>query len=271
MQIPPLIYGTAWKEERTADLVEKALRTGFRGIDTACQPKHYNEAGVGEGIRRVLADGTKREELYIQTKFTPPGGHDPLRIPYDPEAALEDQVAQSFSASCRNLGVSYLDALVLHSPLFPYSQLLRVWRAMEKIAHEGGALRLGISNCYDEELFLRLYEDAEVKPAILQNRFYDQSGYDTELRKICADRGVVYQSFWSLTANPHLLRSVPVTDAAVRCGATPAQVFYRFLNRMGIVPLIGTTSVEHMREDQAIFDFDLEDQEIEAIAAVFLR
>lgn len=268
MQIPPLMYGTAWKAAQTADLVESALRAGFRGIDTACQPKHYNEAGVGDGIKRIVSEGMKREDLYIQTKFTPLGGHDPLRIPYDPQASLEDQVSQSFGVSCRNLGVSYLDALVLHSPLFPYAHLLKVWRAMEKIALSGGTLRLGISNCYDEELFLRLYEDAEVKPSILQNRFYDQSAYDKELREICKDRGIVYQSFWSLTANPHLLRSTPVTDAASRYGVTSAQVFYRFLNRMGIVPLIGTTSVEHMHEDLAIFDFDLEDREIEAIAAL---
>lgn len=50
--VPAVFYGTAWKKDKTADLVELALRTGFRGIDTACQPKHYNEPGVGEGIAR---------------------------------------------------------------------------------------------------------------------------------------------------------------------------------------------------------------------------
>jgi len=64
--IPRLVYGTAWKKERTADLVYEALKAGFRGIDTAAQPRHYQEDLVGQGIRRAIADGTvKREDLYV--------------------------------------------------------------------------------------------------------------------------------------------------------------------------------------------------------------
>jgi len=47
MKATALMYGTAWKKEKTAELVSLALKCGFRGIDTACQPKHYNEPGVG--------------------------------------------------------------------------------------------------------------------------------------------------------------------------------------------------------------------------------
>ncbi|MEW6713457.1 MAG: aldo/keto reductase, partial [Candidatus Riflebacteria bacterium] len=104
VRMPALIYGTAWKEQRTADLTEMALRAGFRGIDTACQPKHYNEAGVGEAIGRMRAQGVDRSELFVQTKFTPLAGHDPARVPYDPAAPIEEQVAQSFAVSQANLG-----------------------------------------------------------------------------------------------------------------------------------------------------------------------
>jgi diketogulonate reductase-like aldo/keto reductase len=65
-KIPKLIYGTAWKKEQTADLVHKALVAGFRAIDTAAQPRHYDEKGVAAGVRRAVADGVvKREDLYV--------------------------------------------------------------------------------------------------------------------------------------------------------------------------------------------------------------
>ncbi|WP_054763328.1 hypothetical protein [Methylomonas koyamae] len=87
VRMPGILYGTAWKQERTAALVEQAVAAGFRGIDTACQPKHYDEAGVGRGIAAACANsGVARAELYLQTKFTPLNGHDPQRIPYDPRA-----------------------------------------------------------------------------------------------------------------------------------------------------------------------------------------
>lgn len=64
--IPRLLYGTAWKKERTQDLVYQALRNGFRGVDTAAQPKHYHEAGVGAGIQRAIDEGIiKREDLFV--------------------------------------------------------------------------------------------------------------------------------------------------------------------------------------------------------------
>ena len=65
-RIPRLVYGTAWKKDQTADLVYRALRAGFRGIDTAAQPKHYDERGVGEGVRRAVAEGiVKRQDLFV--------------------------------------------------------------------------------------------------------------------------------------------------------------------------------------------------------------
>lgn len=270
MKIPPLIYGSAWKKEKTAELVETAIMSGFRGIDTACQPKHYYESGVGEALKRLHSLGIKREELFVQTKFTPLSGQDPTRIPYDPKASLEEQVAQSFSTSLFNLQSEYVDSLLLHSPLFPYSNLLKVWGEMEKIAHSGKAHRIGISNCYDLELLKRLYSDAEVKPSIVQNRFYSDSGYDVELRRWCDEAGIVYQSFWSLTANPHILGSREFFALTQEYNKTEAQILYRYLNQMGIVPLIGSTSKVHMVEDLDIFSFELRSDEIATISALLL-
>src|SRR5690606_5867579 len=94
--MPGILYGTAWKKDATARLVSEALSAGFRGIDTACQPKHYDEAGVGEGVAACLAGGVAREDLWLQTKFSPLDAHDPARIPYDRDAPVAEQVAASF-------------------------------------------------------------------------------------------------------------------------------------------------------------------------------
>lgn len=67
-RIPKLIYGTAWKKEQTADLVYLALKTGFRAIDTAAQPKHYDERGVSVAVKRAVGEGLiKREDLFVCT------------------------------------------------------------------------------------------------------------------------------------------------------------------------------------------------------------
>ena len=64
--IPAFLYGTAWKKEKTADLVYQALCTGFEGVDTAAQPKHYREDLVGEGLRRAIGEGwVSRERLFV--------------------------------------------------------------------------------------------------------------------------------------------------------------------------------------------------------------
>jgi diketogulonate reductase-like aldo/keto reductase len=263
MQMPPLIYGTAWKKERTEALVSQALRAGFRGIDTACQPKHYYEPGVGAAIA-----AWPRDQLYVQTKFTPLSGQDPQRIPYDANAPLREQVAQSFAASLRNLQTTHLDALVLHSPLPRHEQTMEVWQAMETLVDAGGVKRLGISNCYDKRTLETLYATSRIKPSIVQNRFYEQTDYDRDIRQLCSARGMAYQSFWTLTANPHLLADDTMRLLSMKYQRSPAQVLFRYLTQIGVTPLTGTTSDQHMREDLSIFEFQLSDTELKAITAL---
>lgn len=269
VRIPKLIYGTAWKKERTATLVEQAITVGFRGIDTACQPKHYHEPGVGEGIAACEKRGLlTRSELYLQTKFTPVDGQNPDRIPYDSSALLSEQVAQSFQVSLKNLQTDYLDCLVLHSPLATAQQTMEVWRAMEKLVETGGVKQLGLSNCYRLKELQSLYQAAAVKPAVLQNRFYAQTGYDRELRAFCADHNMVYQSFWTLSANPQILNHAILQKLTTHYQRTPEQIFFRYLTQTGIVPLTGTTSANHMREDLAIFEFELRKEDCADIDAL---
>ena len=266
VKMPRIIYGTAWKKNRTADLVVKAIQAGFRGIDTACQPKHYDEPLVGAALHRLKDRGIEREALFLQTKFTPLSGQDLRQVPYDKNSPVELQVAQSFEASKKNLQTEYVDSLVLHSPMAPHALLMKVWNAMEKIQKTGGTRQLGISNCYDPEVFRSLYADANVKPAVVQNRFYQETGYDTNLRHWCSNHGVIYQSFWTLTANPHILSSNTVRTIAQKYKKTEAQIFFRYLSQFGIVPLTGTSSEQHMKEDLSIFDFELSSEDLKNLS-----
>lgn len=267
--MPKLIYGTAWKAERTADLVSQAITTGFRGIDTACQPKHYNESGVGSGIIDCINSGLiSRSDLYLQSKFTPINGQDPDRLPYDPRANLADQVAQSCHASLTNLQTDYLDCLVLHSPLATPSQTRTAWQAMEQLITEGVVRQIGISNCYDINLLQTIFECAGEKPAVIQNRFYERTAYDFNIRQFCRQHNIIYQSFWTLTANPHLLQSTRLKQLAKTYQCNLEQVLFRFLTQIGITPLTGTTSQTHMMEDLAIFEFELNNEEVAAIESL---
>jgi len=268
---PAMLYGTAWKKERTTALVVQAITAGFRGIDTACQPKHYREDLVGEALR-ILEEtrGVKRSELWVQTKFTPLPGQDPANVPYDAAAPLETQVEQSIQRSLENLGGS-IDSLVLHSPLRTLDETRRVWSKFEEAVDAGTVGQLGVSNCYDLRTFKAVYEHARHKPRVLQNRFYDRSGFDRELRAFCLEHDVAYQTFWTLTANGDKLRRGPIADAARRLGVTPPQVLFAWLIRAGHQPLTGTTSEDHMRQDLQAPQLagDLKDAEVDAIAALF--
>ncbi len=263
--MPKIIYGTAWKKEKTAELVVKAIKHGFRAIDTACQPKHYFEPGVGQALKELSAAGISREQLFLQTKFTPLSGQDPNNVPYDPSATLHEQVMQSFATSQSNLGTDYVDSLVLHSPLSTHTATMEAWRAMETLYENTKVKQLGISNCYDLALMQKIYQDATIKPSVLQNRFYKETGFDKALRKWCLENNVAYQSFWTLTANPGLLQSATIVGIASSINKTPAQVLFRYLTQVGVTPLTGTCSDGHMREDLAIFTFALSEEDVNKV------
>lgn len=266
--MPQLIYGTAWKKEKTAELVEKAISHGFRGIDTACQPKHYHEEGVGQALQRHHQLGIRRESLFIQTKYTPLSGQDPAKIPYNPLSSIAEQVRQSVQVSLRNLNTDYLDALLLHSPLPTHEQTMEAWRVLEELHTQGVIHRLGISNCYELDDFKLIFNDAIIKPSVLQNRFYAQTEYDKEIRAFCYEKNISYQGFWTLTANPNILSNPLLTHLALTRQVTVAQLFFRFLTQQKIIPLIGTCSEKHMQEDLAIFAFTLTDHEVSQINAL---
>ena len=265
--IPDFLYGTAWKEDRTAALTELALRAGFRGIDTANQRRHYFEAGVGEGLAAVYRAGiVTRDDLFLQTKFTFHGGQD-HRLPYDPTARVADQVEQSFARSLEHLGADVVDSYVLHGPTQRDglgTADWEAWRAMEAIHDTRRARLLGVSNVTLVQL-QELHAGARVKPRFVQNRCYAVRGWDRRVREFCAESGIVYQGFSLLTANRDVLTHTEIARIAASHGMAASQIVFRFALDVGMVALTGTTSAAHMRADLDVFDLQLRSEEVERI------
>lgn len=269
VEIPSFLYGTAWKKEATARLVQTAVSAGFRAVDTANQPVHYDEALVGEALRALAAQGIARERLFLQTKFTPIHGQD-HRLPYDARADLATQVAQSFASSLEHLHTERLDSYVLHGPyarggLGPSDW--QVWAALEGLYTENRTRMIGISNVSAAQL-AQLCEQATVKPMVVQNRCYAVLGWDKAVRDVCRAHGVVYQGFSLLTANRDVLVSPEVGAIARRLGTGPLQVVFRFAMQIGILPLTGTTSEQHMKEDLQVESFELTPEEVQRIESL---
>lgn len=253
LSIPDFLYGTAWKEERTPALVELALRSGFRGIDTANQRRHYFEEGVGQGLAAAYVSGVvTRADLFLQTKFTYRPGQD-HRLPYDPAASLSVQVAQSMASSLEHLGTDHVESYVLHGPCSGYSWTdadAEVWEAMMKERDAGRTRLLGVSNVSLKHLEQMAAIHSET-PAFVQNRCYARLGWDRDVRLFCRERKIIYQGFSLLTANMDVLRHPVVTGLAAREDITPAQVIFAFARAAGMLPLTGTSSAEHMKLDLA--------------------
>jgi diketogulonate reductase-like aldo/keto reductase len=270
IEIPPFIYGTAWKKDQTARLVELAIDSGFTAIDTANQLIHYQEALVGEALLALAKKGVKRESLFLQTKFTSVAGQD-HRTPYDQSADLPTQVQQSFESSLKHLHTNYLDSYVLHGPHSRWGLIQAdwdVWAVMEEYYRAGETKMIGISNVQADQL-QELCEKASVKPMVVQNRCYARMGWDKEVREICKSQGIVYQGFSLLTANQDILRDPLLWDIAKRVGANPLQLIFRFALQIGMLPITGTTNEEHMKDDlEVLTKFELSTDEVQKIESI---
>ena len=135
----------------------------------------------------------------------------------------------------KNLITPYIDSLVLHSPLHNLADTLHVWKTMESFVDDGTVKHLGVSNCYDLEQFKAIYFTARHKPFILQNRFYEKSNFDTELRQFCKENNVLYQSFWTLTGNTKALKGLEIHQMAEERHLTPQTLLFAFLMSLGYI------------------------------------
>jgi len=258
--IPKIIYGTAWKGAATTSLVVSAVLQGFRAIDTACQPKHYREDLVGEALK-ILQDehGIKREDLWIQTKFTSLDGQDRNKpLPYDPTKELREQILESFSTSTKNLRTSYLDSYILHSPEDTDEDTMEAWKVLIDLQNAGSVRMIGISNTYDVSTVKMLAKEHKVE--VVQNRWYERNDWNKDVVRYCKANGGMYQSFWTLTGSPNLLADKRVVALATQHSCTPEQIVYRVAQINGVTPLAGSKNDQHVRDGVETEKIDLGDE-----------
>ena len=271
VSIPSFMYGTAWKKEATTGLVLQAVEAGFTAIDTANQLVHYDEARVGEALLQLATQGITRDKLFLQTKFTSVNGQD-HRLPYDARASITTQVQQSFASSLTHLHTDYLDSYVLHGP---YSRRglgaedWEVWAAIESLYDAGKTKMIGISNVTADQLTL-LCNKAKHKPMMVQNRCYAAFGWDKEVREICRINQIMYQGFSLLTANSGIFAEPDLRAMAAKYQTGLAQIVFRFAQQVGMLPLTGTTNVQHMKEDLQSDRFTLLPEEVQQIETIGL-
>ncbi|KIX09846.1 uncharacterized protein Z518_00927 [Rhinocladiella mackenziei CBS 650.93] len=264
---PTMIYGTAWKGEQTQQLVLEAVKQGFRCFDTASDDEHYREDLTGAALRDAVQSGlVRREDIYIQTKYSPPlqhhgsGGFTCTADGRDLAAEINASVARSLSrlcvvhADCANEASrcsSYIDCLLLHCPFNSVEETAQAWQVMERFV-PGRVRLLGISNVRLDVLEA-LYRVATVKPAVVQNRFYRKNNYMVDERLFCHERGVSYQSFSVLTRNEDVLKCGAVAMLAASAGVSSEVAMYFLLaaSSPGAAVLNGTTNRDHMRHDVA--------------------
>ncbi|OTA05294.1 hypothetical protein A9Z42_0059710 [Trichoderma parareesei] len=206
-----LLYGTAWKGDKTARLLETAI-------------------------------------LSIQSKFTPVWAHAKDKIPFNPHQSIEGQIVESVQQSLEHLQVDYLDSLLLHVPFEDDNDNLIAWKVLETfVPHR--IRSLGVSNFSLSQL-RELYACASIKPTIVQNRFYKETRYDFDVREFCAEHGITYQAYWMLRHNPEIMASSVLNTVAVKLSVEKELAFYILILGLGGTQVLnGTTDPGRMVQD----------------------
>lgn len=233
--------------------------------------------------------GVPRNELYLQTLFLARSVNgygtqnclleDDEICPPPADLSIEYQVRLSIRSSLNNLQTDYIDAVLIHNfraKLQPYEETLQAWRVLEEYVDKGTIRHLGIVSVHDKDYLTKLQKDARIKPAIIQNRFHSNRGYDVSLRPIFKEFGMANQLFWILTgsAGGKIRNNDVVKGIAEKKGVSPQVLLYSFTMEMGGSPLIGTKSASHMKEDvDALLKNKLkwEKEELETMAGLFSK
>lgn len=265
--VPAFLYGTAWKETVTEQCVNSALESGFRGIDSANQRKFYDEQSVGSALANCYnTKVVSREDLFLQSKFTHARDQDG-HLPYEENAELGLQMKQSFESSLQNLNTDYLDSYLLHN-LSEDRELsesdVESWKAMEVLFKQGRIKFLGVCNVGIAKL-QELHRIASVKPSFVQNKCYARQGWDRDVRMFCTKNNMRYQSFSLLSANTDIFKQGRFQEIVKRYECTEAQLVFRFALQSGMMPITGTRSTIHMKEDLDTYDLRLTSHDMHLI------
>ena len=237
-QVPP---------EDTAGVVDTALATGYRSIDTA--RAYRNEAGVGEATAR---SGIEREDLFITTKlWNGDHGH--------------DKTLRAFDASLQKLGYDYVDLYLIHWPVPSQDKYVESWEALTELHADGRARSIGVSNFQVEHLE-RIIEATGVVPAVNQIELHPQL-QQASLRAFHAEHGILTEA-WSPLGQGAALTEDTITRIASELGRTPAQVVLRWHLQIGNVVIPKSVTPERIEENFNVFDFELDNDQLEAIGGL---
>jgi 2,5-diketo-D-gluconate reductase A len=245
IEIPQLGFGVFQvPPEDTREVVEEALHTGYRHIDTAAA--YGNERGVGEAI---AAAGLAREEVFVTTKL------------WNASQGFDSTLA-AFEKSLGRLGMEYIDLYLIHWPVPSRDLYLETWRAFEQIYEKGRARTIGVSNFRVEDLD-RLEKEAHRRPTVNQIELHPRL-QQAELRARHAEQEIATEA-WSPLAQGELLSDATIGEIAARYGKTPAQVILRWHLQLGNVVIPKSVTPERIRDNFEIFDFELDDGDMQAI------
>ncbi|WP_056998049.1 aldo/keto reductase [Fructilactobacillus fructivorans] len=247
VEMPQLGMGV-WKSNNktAAQSVEWALNDGYRAIDTAKQ--YGNEAGVGEGLKKGLADnGLKREDVFLTTKvFNGDQGY--------------DSTLEAFEGQLKRLQTPYVDLLLIHWPV--NGKYKETWRTLEKIYHEGKARAIGVSN-FNIRRLRDLMKHFSVKPAVNQMEFHPLE-QEADIKEYC-DLNDIKLEAWSPLGGGEALGNPLVKKLAEKYGKSTAQIILRWDMQRGIISIPKSAHEKYIQANADIFDFELDDDDIRLI------
>ncbi|MGY2083376.1 aldo/keto reductase [Blastococcus sp. SYSU DS0539] len=248
VEIPQLGFGVYQiPPDQTAEATRTALEIGYRHIDTA--QMYGNEAEVGQAVRE---SGIDRAEVFVTSKLN--------------NNRLErDDILRSFDQSLEALGFDYLDLFLIHWPLPAASDYVARWKALEEIYAGGRAKAIGVSNFQPHHL-RNLFAASEVRPAVNQVEIHPYLVQD-ELRAFDADHEIVTEA-WAPIGQGKVLGDPVLGRIAEQLERTPAQVTLRWHIQRGDVVFPKSVTRSRVEENFAIFDFELDTQQMNAITAL---
>ncbi|MEV8213744.1 aldo/keto reductase [Leifsonia sp. NPDC077715] len=244
--IPQLGLGT-WPldDAEVENAVVAAAEIGYRHVDTAA--KYGNEVGVGRGL---AASGVPREEWFVTTKL-------------DGNYQGEDRAVAGLDASLERLGLEYVDLLLIHWPLPQRDQYISTWETFIRLREAGKARAIGVSNFKPAHLD-RIISETGVVPAVNQIQLSpaiprrEQRAYDSE-------HGIVTESWSPIGGTGDLLAAPVLAEIGAKHGRTPGQVVLRWHVQNGLVAIPKSRNPERMAENLAVFDFELDADDLAAL------
>ncbi|MDX6595240.1 MAG: 2,5-diketo-D-gluconate reductase [Solirubrobacterales bacterium] len=246
VEIPQLGFGVFQvPPEDTQETVEEALAAGYRHIDTAAA--YRNEAGVGAAL---AATGLPRDEVFVTTKL------------WNSQQGYDSTLA-AFDKSLERLGLDHVDLYLIHWPVPSADRYLDTWRAFERVNEEGRSRSIGVSNFRIDDLE-RLEAEAEKQPTVNQIELHPRL-QQAELRAWHAEHGIVTEA-WSPLAQGELLDDETIETVAAHHEKTAAQTILRWHLQLGNVVIPKSVTPERIRENFEIFDFELSEDDMAAIA-----